>query len=214
MASYMNSASTRGNRSRKVQKDLELYSAKRSVDSKCKFSCLPGKSKQDRSRKSSDFGTQLNEKQAVKFYYGLREKQFKNYVTQKYKKSHRDIVNKADVLLVLLETRLDNMVYRMGFATTRRQARQMVSHGHFLVNGKKVDIASYEVKVGDEISVSENAQKHDRVTAAKEVNDQADRFDWIKVTDGDFKGVLVARPDVSFLHQQFDVNLIIEFYSK
>lgn len=213
MASYMNSALTRGNRSRKVQKDLELYSAKRSVDSKCKFSCLPGKSKQDRSRKSSDFGTQLNEKQAVKFYYGLREKQFKNYVTQKSKKSHRDIVNKADVLLILLETRLDNLVYRMGFASTRRHARQMVSHGHLLVNGKRVDIPSYEVKVGDEISVVEHAQKHTSVIAAKEVNDQAERFDWIK-NDSDFKGVLAARPDVAFLHQQFDVNLIIEFYSK
>lgn len=213
MAAYKDSVSTRGNRSRKVNKDLELFSAKKTVDNKCKFSSLPGKSKQDRARKSSDFGTQLNAKQAVRFYYGLKEKQFKAYVTQKSKKSHRDIVNKADVLLILLETRLDNLVYRMGFASTRRHARQMVSHGHLLVNGKKVDIPSYEVKVGDEISVVEHAQKHTSVIAAKEVNDQAERFDWIK-NDSDFKGVLAARPDVAFLHQQFDVNLIIEFYSK
>lgn len=214
MSAYINSVLKRGKACRKSQKDLELFSANRTIDKKIKFDCLPGKSKQERARKGSDFGMQLSAKQSVKNFYGLREKQFKSYVVNKSKKFHRDIVNKADVLLVLLESRLDNLVYRMGFAVTRRQARQMVSHYHILVNGHPVNIPSYQVKAGDVISVSERAKGHDRISSSLEINDQADRFDWLKVDSEGLKGTLVSRPDIEFLHQMFDVNLIIEFYSK
>ncbi len=192
--------------------DLSLKSPARALDSKCKLEQKPGQhGPTARKGKLSDYATQLREKQKVKRIYGLLERQFRNY----YKKASNKKGNTGENLLQLLETRLDNVVYRMGFAVTRASARQLVSHRGVLVNGKYVNLPSYAVKAGDAITLSEKAQKQLRVQEALTVAQQMDLSpSWVDVDAGKFAGVFKAVPDRAELPADINEALIVELYSK
>ena len=192
--------------------DLSLKSPARALDSKCKLEQKPGQHGPTARRgKLSDYATQLREKQKVKRIYGLLERQFRNY----YKKASNRKGNTGENLLQMLETRLDNVVYRMGFAVTRASARQLVSHRGVLVNGKSVNLPSYAVKAGDAIALSEKAQKQLRVQEALTVAQQMDLSpSWVEVDAGKFAGVFKAVPERSDLPSDINEALIVELYSK
>ena len=168
----------------------------------------PGVHGQKRAKKLSDYGTQLQEKQKVRFMYGLNEKQFKKTFTEagKLKGVH------GEDFLKLLESRLDNLVYRIGFATTRKGARQLVNHGHITVNGKKVDIPSYRVKPGDVISLKEQSMNHPAVEIA--LNNVGKRVEFIKYDDKKKAATYVRYPERSELNAEINESLIVEFYSR
>ena len=168
----------------------------------------PGQHGQDRKRKPSNYSVQLTEKQKVRFMYGISEKQFKKLVNEsgKMKGVH------GENLLILLESRLDNIVYRIGFATTRRGARQLVNHGHVLVNGKKVDIPSYRVKIGDVISLKETSMNHPVVLASLEAMNK--RVDYISFDANKKQAIYVRYPERSELNADINESLIVEFYSR
>jgi len=168
----------------------------------------PGQHGNDRKKKSSEYGVQLQEKQKVRFMYGLTEKQFHKV----FDKAQKMQGIAGENLLVLLESRLDNLVYRLGMANTRRGARQVVNHGHILVNGKKVDIPSYRVKPGDVISVKENSLNHPAILAALEGKATVPaylEFDAKKLT-----GKYVRLPERSELNSEINEQLIVEFYNR
>jgi small subunit ribosomal protein S4 len=192
--------------------DLSLKSPARALDSKCKLEQKPGQhGATARKGKLSDYATQLREKQKVKRIYGLLERQFRNY----YKKASTKKGNTGENLLQLLETRLDNVVYRMGFAITRPSARQLVSHRGVLVNGKSVNLPSYQVKAGDSIELSEKAQKQLRVQESLTVSQQMDLSpSWVEVNSQKFSGVFKAVPERSDLPADINEALIVELYSK
>ena len=192
--------------------DLGLKSPARGIESKCKFEQKPGQhGATARKGKLSDYATQLREKQKVKRIYGLLERQFRNY----YKKASTKKGNTGENLLQLLETRLDNVVYRMGFAVTRPSARQLVSHRGVLVNGKPVNLPSYQVKAGDAIALSEKAQKQLRVQESLTVAEQLDlNPSWVEVDAKKFSGVFKAVPARSDLPADINEALIVELYSK
>ena len=192
--------------------DLSLKSPARALDSKCKLEQKPGQHGPTARRgKLSDYATQLREKQKVKRIYGLLERQFRNY----YKKASNRKGNTGENLLQMLETRLDNVVYRMGFAVTRASARQLVSHRGVLVNGKSVNLPSYAVKAGDAIALSEKAQKQLRVQEALTVAQQMDLSPYrVEVDAGQFAGVFKAVPDRAELPADINEALIVELYSK
>ena len=192
--------------------DLSLKSPARALDSKCKLEQKPGQhGATARKGKLSDYATQLREKQKVKRIYGLLERQFRSY----YTKASRKKGNTGENLLQLLETRLDNVVYRMGFAVTRPSARQLVSHRGVLVNGKPVNLPSYQVKAGDAITLSEKVQKQLRVQEALTVAEQHDLTpSWIEVDSKKFAGVFKAVPDRADLPADINEALIVELYSK
>ncbi len=192
--------------------DLSLKSPARALDSKCKLEQKPGQhGATARKGKLSDYATQLREKQKVKRIYGLLERQFRNY----YKKASTKKGNTGENLLQLLETRLDNVCYRMGFAVTRPAARQLVSHRGVLVNGKSVNLASYQIKAGDAITLSEKAQKQLRVQEALTVAEQHDMTpSWVEVDSKKFSGVFKAVPDRADLPSDINEALIVELYSK
>jgi small subunit ribosomal protein S4 len=192
--------------------DLSLKSPARALDSKCKLEQKPGQhGATARKGKLSDYATQLREKQKVKRIYGLLERQFRNY----YKKASTKKGNTGENLLQLLETRLDNVVYRMGFAITRPSARQLVSHRGVLVNGKSVNLASYQVKAGDAITLSEKAQKQLRVQEALTVAETHDlNPSWVEVDSKKFSGIFKAVPDRADLPADINEALIVELYSK
>ena len=192
--------------------DLSLKSPARALDSKCKLEQKPGQhGATARKGKLSDYATQLREKQKVKRIYGLLERQFRNY----YKKAATRKGNTGENLLQMLETRLDNVVYRMGFAVTRPSARQLVSHSGVLVNGKPVNLPSYQVKAGDAITLSEKVQKQLRVQEALTVAEQHDLTpSWIEVDSKKFAGVFKAVPDRADLPADINEALIVELYSK
>ena len=192
--------------------DLSLKSPARALDSKCKLEQKPGQhGATARKGKLSDYATQLREKQKVKRIYGLLERQFRNY----YKKAATKKGNTGENLLQLLETRLDNVVFRMGFAVTRASARQLVSHRGILVNGKYVNLPSYQVKAGDAIALSERAQKQLRVQEALTLSQQMDLVpSWVDVDAGKFSGVFKAVPDRGDLPADINEALIVELYSK
>ena len=197
--------------SRREGTDLFLKSARRSLDSKCKLDVKPGQHGVKSGARTSDYGNQLREKQKVKRIYGLLERQFRNY----YKKASTKKGNTGENLLQLLETRLDNVVYRMGFAVTRPAARQLVSHRGVTVNGKSVNLASYQIKAGDAVALSEKAAKQLRVQEALTVSATHDmRPSWIEVDSGKFAGVFKAVPDRSDLPADINEALIVELYSK
>ncbi|HET6587874.1 MAG TPA: 30S ribosomal protein S4 [Oleiagrimonas sp.] len=191
--------------------DLSLKSPARALDSKCKLENKPGQHGANKRMRMSDYAVQLREKQKVKRMYGVLERQFRNY----YGKASATKGNTGENLLRLLESRLDNVVFRMGFAVTRAQARQMVAHKAVLVNGKKVNIPSYQVKPGDEIGLTDKGRAQLRV---KEASDLADSMDlrplWVEVDSGKFAGVFKAVPDRGDLPADINENLIIELYSK
>ncbi|MCI7242012.1 MAG: 30S ribosomal protein S4 [Bacilli bacterium] len=168
----------------------------------------PGQHGQARKRKPSNYSVQLTEKQKVRFMYGISEKQFKKLVTEsgKMKGVH------GENLFILLESRLDNLVYRIGFANTRRGARQLVNHGHITVNGKKVDIPSYRVKPGDVISLKEQSMNHPAVEIA--LNNVGKRVEFIKYDDKKKAATYVRYPERSELNADINEALIVEFYSR
>lgn len=194
--------------------DLSLKSPTRALDSKCKLEQKPGQHGAGtgaRRSKLSDYATQLREKQKVKRIYGLLERQFRNY----YKKASNRKGNTGENLLQMLETRLDNVVFRMGFAVTRPAARQLVSHRGVTVNGKSVNLPSYAVKAGDAIALSEKAQKQLRVQEALTVSGQMDLSpSWVEVDAKQFSGVFKAVPDRADLPSDINEALIVELYSK
>ena len=192
--------------------DLSLKSPARALDSKCKLEQKPGQhGATARKGKLSDYATQLREKQKVKRIYGLLERQFRNY----YKKASTKKGNTGENLLQLLETRLDNVIYRMGFAVTRPSARQLVSHRGVLVNGKSVNLPSYQVKAGDSIELSEKAQKQLRVQESLTVAEQLDLSpSWVEVDAKKFSGVFKSVPARSDLPADINEALIVELYSK
>ena len=168
----------------------------------------PGQHGKDRKRKPSNYAIQLNEKQKVRFMYGISEKQFKKLVNDsaKMKGVH------GENLLILLESRLDNLVYRAGFATTRRGARQLVNHGHITVNGKKVDIPSYRVKPGDVIAIKENSADHKGIEIA--LANKIKRVDFINYDEAKRTATYVRYPERSELNADINESLIVEFYSR
>ncbi|MGV8943038.1 30S ribosomal protein S4 [Thermomonas sp.] len=192
--------------------DLGLKSPARALDSKCKLEQKPGQHGANvRRGKLSDYATQLREKQKVKRIYGLLERQFRNY----YKKAATKKGNTGENLLQMLETRLDNVVYRMGFAITRPAARQLVSHRGVTVNGKSVNLPSFAVKAGDAIALSERAATQMRVKESMTVSQQMDLSpSWVEVDAGKFAGVFKAVPDRSDLPSDINEALIVELYSK
>ena len=196
--------------SRREGRDLLLKSGIRSHDSKCKSETLPGQHGRTRRPRISDYGVQLREKQKVRRIYGVMEKQFKTY----YKQAARKKGVTGDNLLQMLESRLDNVVYRMGFASTRAEARQLVSHKAILVNDKKVNIPSYQLNPGDNISLSDKAQSQSRVKQSLEIAKNREECDWVDVNEGLFSGIYKAIPERDSLDTDINENLIIELYSK
>ena len=191
--------------------DLSLKSPARALDSKCKLEQKPGQHGAAKKGKLSDYATQLREKQKVKRIYGLLERQFRGY----YTKAARRKGNTGEMLLQILETRLDNVVYRMGFAVTRPAARQLVSHKAVLVNGKSVNLPSYQVKAGDSIELTEKAKKHLNVQEALNLAQQMDLVpSWCEVDSNKFSGVFKAIPDRADLPSDINEALIVELYSK
>lgn len=158
----------------------------------------------------SEYGTQLREKQKVKYLYGLMEKQFRNY----YKSAIRKQGNTGEELMRMLEMRLDNAVYRAGYATTRRQARQLVSHGHFLVNGRRCDIPSRQLKVGDKIELREKSRKSDFFIQHEQETKMHEAPSWLHVDRGTHTITVQDKPIQEHFEQNIAVNLIIEFYSR
>ncbi|MFZ1537403.1 MAG: 30S ribosomal protein S4 [Chromatiaceae bacterium] len=189
--------------------DLSLKSRARSIDTKCNLEKAPGQSG-DRRRRVSDYGVQLREKQKVRRIYGVMEKQFRNY----YSLAASQKGATGENLLRLLERRLDNVVFRMGFGSTRAEARQLVTHKGVLVNGKTLNIPSYQVQEADVISVREKAQKQVRVQNALALAEQYGFADWINVDTKALKGVFSRIPDRSDLPADINESLIVELYSK
>ncbi len=195
--------------SRREGTDLFLKSGVRAIDSKCKIETTPGQHGAGRAR-ISDYGLQLREKQKVRRIYGVLEKQFRNY----YKKAARIKGNTGENLLQLLERRLDNVVYRMGYASTRAEARQLVSHKAIVVNGSVVNIASYQVSADDVVAVREKAKKQARITAAVELAGQRESATWLEVDTSKLEGVFKRVPERSDLSAEINEQLIVELYSK
>ena len=161
-------------------------------------------------RKQSEYGMQLNEKQKVKFIYGVLEKQFHAY----YEKAERKQGITGEILLQELERRLDNVVFRMGFANTRREARQLVNHAHFTVNGKRVNIPSYQVKPGDVVAVSEKSRFTTKFKSLLEENGKKACPKWIEKANDSFEGKIVAMPARDDIDYDVAEHLIVELYSK
>ncbi len=195
--------------SRREGTDLFLKSGVRALESKCKAETAPGQHGARRGR-LSDYGVQLREKQKVRRIYGVLEKQFRNY----YKEAARLKGATGENLLQLLESRLDNVVYRMGFGATRSEARQLVSHKAILVNGSAVNVPSYQVQPGDVVSVREKAKKQLRVQSALALAAQRGEPEWIEMNADKLEGVFKARPDRQELSSEINENLIVELYSK
>jgi small subunit ribosomal protein S4 len=189
--------------------DLSLKSRARALDTKCNLEKQPGQTT-DRRRRLSDYGVQLREKQKVRRIYGVLERQFRNY----YKKAAQSKGATGENLLQLLERRLDNVVYRMGFGATRAESRQLVSHKGILVNGRIVNIASYQVSAEDQVEVCEPAKKQIRVQNALALAEQYGFPDWVEVDTKGFKGVFKRIPDRSDLPADINESLIVELYSK
>ncbi|MEO0580073.1 MAG: 30S ribosomal protein S4 [Pseudomonadota bacterium] len=195
--------------SRREGTDLFLKSGVKPLESKCKLDIPPGGAPQRRPR-LSDYGLQLREKQKLRRMYGVLERQFRNY----YKKAARLKGSTGENLLRLLEGRLDNTVYRMGFAATRAEARQLVSHKGVNVNGTVVNIPSYQVKAGDAIEIREKAKKQVRIQNALEIAGQVGFPDWVDVDPKKMGGLLKALPERDDILPDINENLVVELYSK
>ena len=189
--------------------DLFLKSGVRSMDSKCKLETKPGMHGAARGR-LSDYGLQLREKQKVRRIYGVLEKQFRNY----YKTADRRKGATGENLLKLLESRLDNVVYRMGYGSTRAESRQLVSHKAITVNGSLVNIASYQVKADDIVAVAERSKGQLRIQAALQLAAQRGQVDWVEVSAEKMEGTFKRLPDREELPAEINENLIVELYSK
>jgi small subunit ribosomal protein S4 len=191
--------------------DLSLKSSRRAVDTKCKIDNPPGMHGAGTRRpRVSDYGLQLREKQKLRRIYGVLERQFRNY----YQEASRLKGSTGENLLQLLEARLDNVVYRMGFGSTRAEARQLVSHKAILVNGKIVNVASYMVRPADVVSVRENSRKQARIVESMSLAEQIGFPDWIDINHSQFEGTFKAFPLRSELPPDINEQLIVELYSK
>lgn len=195
--------------SRREGTDLMLTSGVRPLESKCKAETPPGQHGARRQR-LSDYAIQLREKQKVRRMYGVLEKQFRNY----YKKADRQKGATGENLLLLLESRLDNVVYRMGFGSTRQESRQLVSHKAVEVNGKPVNIPSYQVQPEDVVSVREKSRGQLRIQSALQLAAQRGQFPWVEVDTSKLSGVFKRHPDREELSAEINENLIVELYSK
>lgn len=195
--------------SRREGTDLFLKSGVRPIDSKCKTDTIPGQHGQRRGR-LSDYGVQLREKQKVRRTYGVLEKQFRGY----YKEAARLKGATGENLLQLLESRLDNVVYRMGFGSTRAEARQLVSHKAILVNGQVVNIPSYQITEGDVVSIRGKAKEQLRIKSALELAGQRSPVEWMSVNASKLEGQFIRKPDREDLPAEINENLIVELYSK
>ncbi len=189
--------------------DLMLKSGVRAIESKCKIDQSPGQHGAKRGR-LSDYGVQLREKQKVRRIYGVLERQFRNY----YKEAARLTGATGENLLQLLESRLDNVVYRMGFGATRAEARQLVSHKSLMVNGVVVNVPSYQVKPSDVIAIREKSKSQARIKAALELAAQRDKPTWVEVDESKMEGTFKALPERGDLPSEINENLIVELYSK
>ncbi|MDG2501172.1 MAG: 30S ribosomal protein S4 [Porticoccaceae bacterium] len=195
--------------SRREGTDLFLKSGVRPLESKCRSESAPGQHGQRRGR-LSDYGVQLREKQKVRRIYGVLEKQFRNY----YRDAASQKGNTGENLLTLLEKRLDNVVYRMGFGATRAESRQLVAHNSILVNGQKVNIASFRVQEGDVVGLREKSKKQLRVQTALQLAAQRGEVEWMQVDSNKMEGTFTRNPDRSDLPAEINENLIVELYSK
>lgn len=190
--------------------DLFLKSRGKSLEGKCKLDQPPGQHGQRRRARLSNYAMQLREKQKIKRIYQVLERQFRNY----YKKAARQKGSTGENLLFLLESRLDNVVYRMGFASTRIEARQLVGHKAILVNGSVVNIPSYQLKPGDVIAVREKAKKQQRIQDALTVAEQYGFPAWVEVDVKNMSGVFKSLPDRADLGSEIQEQLVVELYSK
>jgi small subunit ribosomal protein S4 len=196
--------------SRREGTDLFLKSGIKPLESKCKLQVPPGGIKGERRQRLSDYGTQLREKQKLRRMYGVLERQFRGY----YQEAARRPGSTGETLLKLLECRLDNVVYRMGFASTRAEARQLVSHKGIEVNGEAVTIASYQVKAGDVVQIREKSRKQLRIQNSLTVAAQVGFPDWLDVNEKEFRGVFKAAPARDDVLPDINENLVVELYSK
>ena len=190
--------------------DLFLKSGVKPLESKCKFQVPPGGIKGERRTRLSEYGSQLREKQKLRRMYGVLERQFRGYYQQAAGRPGAT----GETLLQLLEGRLDNVVYRMGFASTRAEARQLVSHKGIEVNGDVVTIASYQVKAGDSVQIREKARKQLRIQSALQIATQVGLPEWVEVNDKEFKGVFRQVPARDDILPDINENLVVELYSK
>ncbi len=196
--------------SRREGTDLLLKSARRSISDKVKFDSKPGQHGRTSGARTSDFGLQLREKQKVKRMYGILERQFRRY----FEEADRRRGNTGSNLLFLLESRLDNVVFRMGFASTRAEARQLVSHKAIVVNGALVNIPSYLIKAGDLVAVREKSKKQTRVLEAIELAKQIGFPAWLEVASEKAEGVFKKTPDRDEFAADINESLIVELYSR
>jgi small subunit ribosomal protein S4 len=196
--------------SRREGTDLFLKSARRSISDKAKFDSKPGQHGRISGQRTSDFGLQLREKQKVKRMYGVLEKQFRRYFAEASRRKGNSGAN----LLALLECRLDNVVYRMGFGSTRAEARQLVSHKAITVNGQAVNIPSYLVKAGDVVAVREKSKKQNRVVEALQLAQQVGMPAWVDVNADKAEGVFKKVPDRDEFGSDINESLIVELYSR
>ena len=196
--------------SRREGTDLFLKSGIKTLEYKCKIKSLPGHQSSLRSGKLSDYGLHLREKQKLRRIYGVLERQFSNY----YKKAARMKGNTGELLMMLLESRLDNVVYHMGFASTRAEARQMVSHKHVYVDGRRVNIPSFQVRPGQKIELSAKAKEHVRVKdALTQAEARGVLHDWLNVDAAAMSGVFLNVPPREEVNAEINENLIVEYYS-
>ncbi|HEX5313413.1 MAG TPA: 30S ribosomal protein S4 [Gammaproteobacteria bacterium] len=196
--------------SRREGTDLFLKSPIKPLEKKCKLDRPPGQTGQARRKRPSDYGLQLREKQKLRRMYGVLERQFRRY----YQEAARRRGATGELLLQLLESRLDNVVYRMGFAATRAEARQLVNHKGVMVNGKVVNIPSYELAAGDEVGLTERARQQPRVATAREIASQIEPTRWVEVDEKQGRGIFKAVPERDEFLLDINENLVVELYSK
>ncbi|MFW7340788.1 30S ribosomal protein S4 [Pollutimonas sp. H1-120] len=196
--------------SRREGTDLFLKSARRSLDSKCKLESKPGQHGRTSGARTSDFGLQLREKQKLKRMYGVLEKQFRKYFVE----AERRRGNTGETLIQLLESRLDNVVYRMGFGSTRAEARQLVNHRAIELNGHTADIASMLVKAGDTISIREKAKAQSRIRESLDLATGQGLPQWVEVDASKLSGVFKQAPDRADVARDVNESMVVELYSR
>ncbi|TAL91519.1 MAG: 30S ribosomal protein S4 [Candidimonas sp.] len=196
--------------SRREGTDLFLKSARRSLDSKCKIESKPGQHGRTSGARTSDYGLQLREKQKLKRMYGVLEKQFRRY----FQEAERRRGNTGETLIQLLESRLDNVVYRMGFGSTRAEARQLVNHRAVELNGKTADIASIIVKSGDVVAIREKAKAQLRIRESLDLANGQGLPQWVEVDSGKLTGTFKQAPDRADVARDINESMVVELYSR
>ena len=190
--------------------DLFLKSARRSLDSKCKLETKPGQHGQKSGMRMSDYGNQLREKQKLRRIYGLLERQFRRYFAEAARRKG----STGENLLKLLESRLDNVVYRMGYGSTRAEARQLVTHGAIQVNGKRLNVPSALCRSGDVVSIAEKSKAQLRIVDALQLAEKVGFPSWVEVDPKKMQGTFKGAPDRSEFGQDINESLVVELYSK